>query len=63
MIKIQNFNVSVLLKVSVTFSKEHNLRACKKGMLRRMFGPMRGDVNNGWRKMQSLIMTFIIVLP
>jgi hypothetical protein len=42
----------------VTFRKDHRLRVFQNGVLRRMLGPNREEVTEGWRKLHSE--TFIV---
>jgi hypothetical protein len=35
---------------SLTLREEHRLRGCENRVLRRMFGPKRGEVKGEWRK-------------
>jgi hypothetical protein len=38
---------------SLALREEHKLRACENRVLRRIFGPKRGGVMGGWRKLQN----------
>jgi hypothetical protein len=38
---------------SLTLWEEHKLRVCKNRVLRRIFGPKRGEVRGGWRKLHN----------
>jgi hypothetical protein len=38
---------------SVTLSEEHRLRVFENRVLRRIFGPKRGEVTGEWRKLHS----------
>ena len=38
---------------SLTLSEERRLRAFENGVLRRIFGPKRGEVKREWRKLQN----------
>jgi hypothetical protein len=38
---------------SLTLREEHRLRVFENKVLRRMFGPKRGEVTEGWRKLQN----------
>jgi hypothetical protein len=38
---------------SLTLREEHRLRVFEKRVLRKMFGPKRGEVIGGWRKLNS----------
>jgi hypothetical protein len=37
----------------VTLREEHRLRVFESGVLRRIFGPKRGEVTGGWRKLHN----------
>jgi hypothetical protein len=38
---------------SLTLREEHGLRVFENRMLRRIFGPKRGEVTGGWRKLHD----------
>jgi hypothetical protein len=38
---------------SLTLREEHRLRVFENRVLRRMFGPKRGEVTGGWRKLHN----------
>jgi hypothetical protein len=38
---------------SLMFREEHRLRVSENRVLRRLFGPKRGEVTGGWRKFQN----------
>jgi hypothetical protein len=38
----------------VALREEHRLRVSKKRMLRRIFGPKRDEVAEGWRKLHNV---------
>jgi hypothetical protein len=39
--------------MGVTLREEHRLRVSEDRMLRRKFGPKRGEVTGGWRKLHN----------
>jgi hypothetical protein len=38
---------------SLTLREEHRLRVCENRVLRRIFGPKRDDVTEGWRQLHN----------
>jgi hypothetical protein len=38
---------------SLTLREEHRLRVFENRVLRRIFGPKRGEVSGGWRKLHN----------
>jgi hypothetical protein len=41
------------VKLGVNLRDEHRLRVFENRVLRRMFGPKRGEVTGGWRKLYN----------
>jgi hypothetical protein len=41
---------------SLTLREEHKLRVFENRVLRRIFGPKRGEVTGGWRKLHNEVL-------
>jgi hypothetical protein len=59
-VKIKTYKTTILPVVlcrcetwSLTLREEHRLRVFENRVLRRIFGPKRGEVTGGWRKLHN----------
>jgi hypothetical protein len=41
------------LKLGLTLREEHRLKVSENRVLRRMFGPKRGEMAGGWRRLYN----------
>jgi hypothetical protein len=49
------FSLSCVRNLSLVLTEEHELRVCGSNVLRRIFGPRRGEVGRGWRQHHNWI--------
>jgi hypothetical protein len=69
-IKIRIYKTTILLVFlyecetwSLTLGEEHRLRESEKRMLRRIFGPKRDDMIEGWRELHNEELHNLYSLP
>jgi hypothetical protein len=46
-------------KLGVALGEEHRLRVSEDGLLRRIFGPKMDDVTGFWRRLYTIMRSFV----